>query len=505
MFFRLVKINFQSLFQSSFSKSKKSNAGLMVLFVFVFAYIIAAMALGAWGQAQLYLQNQMPTYGLLITGALPTTILVFVLSFFGLHHMLFSATDYELLASMPIKPSTVCFARIFTQCIWYYVYVLMFYAPYLVVYCIVTPITFLQVLIAITILLALPLLPITFGELFALCIGLIGSNTKVFRVVRGIVIALVMVAMVLLYSGFGQGSITLPNVFFFTWIVQSVAFVSWGSVFAFWAISILPFVVLLLCISKYYSKLYERFHRTPKAKHAKPVNLHKRTQFQVLLKKEWQRLTSSAGYLLNSCLGFVFYICMPVVLYVAGVQNMGFNVLGAFCLAIAMLGMNSPLAVTFSLEGNAFYIVKSLPISTKTYIQSKVTLQLCIMLPFAIVGSILCSILMHFVWYEWLLLLLFSLGFSVLVTGYALFLAKRFYTFSYTNEIQVVKQSGAVLYHTLTCFAFLGVVLGVCIGAMYLMPLWIPLTVITLVTCVGGWVLLYKQMQVTAWQLNEIM
>jgi len=250
-------------------------------------------------------------------------------------------------------------------------------------------------------------------------------------------------------SGNTDGIINVSGAIYFPYYLLSKA-IKEGNVLyflAFGAINLLPIGLLAALCSKYYVKLVSFFSRSPKTRKFEYKQATSAKLMIVLLKKELKRLFFSTNYLINSCIGPLILIVLAIINMVNGAIS---GMLGAPVTVVAMLYisftvlLNSPLAVSISLEGESFWIYKSIPVSPADIIRAKLLMQLIIFLPLSFVGTILMCIALKAFALDIVVLLLFTVVINVFGAVLGMTVGLKKYNLHYTNELQVVKQSSAV-------------------------------------------------------------
>jgi ABC-2 type transport system permease protein len=230
------------------------------------------------------------------------------------------------------------------------------------------------------------------------------------------------------------------------------------------AISFLPFAGFVLFIPKIIIRLNES-SRNIRVKNNEPVEYTSRKLFPTLVKKEINRFFSVPIYALNSGIGIVMLLLASgaalifktdVINYLnipelAGVRidivALGFV---GFCIAMVYTS-----AVSLSLEGKSFWIVKSTPIPPKTLMRSKVLFNLILQVPAGIVSVIAIGIAFGFDLWTILAMIFFVIAFG-LFSSYAFALVNLgLPKFDFINETEVVKQSLAAIVAIFGSFAIL--------------------------------------------------
>ena len=214
--------------------------------------------------------------------------------------------------------------------------------------------------------------------------------------------------------------------------------------------------------------------------------------FGALLGKEFARFTASANYMLNCGLGTLLIPASGILLLVKGREvcevldavfaarpgTTAILLCCAFCMIVAMNDMVVP---SVSLEGKSLWIPQSLPVSPKTVLRAKMSVQLLLTLIPMLFAVICAAVIVKTSVAVKLLLCVLPLVYTVFSAIFGLFIGLRMPILTWTNEMAPVKQSGAVAIAMfggwIVCVVFAGLfmLVGYKIGAALYMLLWIIL------------------------------
>ena len=169
-----------------------------------------------------------------------------------------------------------------------------------------------------------------------------------------------------------------------------------------------------------------------------------------LVAREFRRYFASGVYMMNTLMA-------PVMTLAAGIMLAATDVSAAFSslpidlnlplLAAFMLGVISsimpPSAVSLSMEGKTWWLLKTLPISGKHVFAAKILMSVLINAPFLLIASILTAFALAPNAIYALILLLAPLLINAFACTWGLFINTKFPRFDWENEVYVVKQSAA--------------------------------------------------------------
>ena len=184
---------------------------------------------------------------------------------------------------------------------------------------------------------------------------------------------------------------------------------------------------------------------------------------KALFRKEIKRFTSSPNYMLNCGLGILFIVA-AIVLILIGTGSVreaaaaiggsfpggaGFaGIIGAFAVCL-LAGFTNIAAPSVSLEGPFIWIIPAMPVNPADILMAK--LKMAVLLP--VIPAAVCALVLQLVLGSSIPMIILSVICAVLfvilcaMLGMRFDLAKPF--LNWTNEVQPVKQSMAVLFSML--------------------------------------------------------
>lgn len=234
-------------------------------------------------------------------------------------------------------------------------------------------------------------------------------------------------------------------------------------------------LLVIALLSKCFLKmtaLLKQSHKSAKftMKHQKSSGL-----FGALLKKEFQRFTGSATYMLNCGLGVVLLLGLTVACFFIGDDILAeitasITELPIFCYAVTMMLFTSTLATTTSvsvtLEGRTLWVLKTAPVPTTTILAAKTAVNLILYLPTLLIAAILLSIRFSLGVQYALFLFLIPAAALVITTALGLILNLCFPKLDYDNETRAIKQSMSV---------FLSTMINMLLTILFSVPLYVLL------------------------------
>jgi ABC-2 type transport system permease protein len=186
-----------------------------------------------------------------------------------------------------------------------------------------------------------------------------------------------------------------------------------------------------------------------------------------LYKRELKRYFSSVNYVLNTGVGFVIFTMASVALIFTGGDKLNLMIkIPAIANIIEKAG---PIAISFfvvmscstacaiSLEGKNLWIIKSMPLSTKTIFLSKLAVNLTLSIPAILINSSIFAFVFKFNFEQTLLMYLIPLAYAFFTAFGGLAINLNFPNFTWSNEITVIKQSASVMLSVLLGMASVAV------------------------------------------------
>jgi ABC-2 type transport system permease protein len=236
------------------------------------------------------------------------------------------------------------------------------------------------------------------------------------------------------------------------------------------------FAIVMWLVSANYTWISAGLYSTS-AKHDYQMEiLEKSHMLGALYKREFKRYFASSVYVTNTIVSPIMGLLFAGGMLFVGPEQlegiatefyaesgMMLQVRNMLPMALAMIFCMMPLtAVSISMEGKQWWIVKTLPIRAKDLLDSKLLMNLSVLSPFYLLSVILVSIgqrvsLMEFVW-----ILLVPLVAMLFACVFGQTVNLKLPVFDWENEVSVVKQSASMLVGGIVpFFVMMGLTLGV--------------------------------------------
>lgn len=464
-FLWLLKINISNLFST---KGKKANVkrkrtlsfGLCALFVvliggvgFIYSKMIAEMLAITGG-----IEKLVPTMiGL-------SAIVCFFLSFYSTGSDLYAFKDYQLLSSMPIKKRTVVLSKLSTSLIFDGVISLLLTVCALINFSIYGgTVLFTYVLFSLLISLFTPFIVVAISSFVAFLVSYLSSKFKNKNLAKSIIFSVFFFALMggyIYITAVDENAIigVINKIFFlFPWVEKGV--LSGLYTLLYCGVALISFAIIFTLICALYERIYSAINSIKTDRKYQHKSYALSSQEKALLKKELKTLFSNPTYMMNSILGPIMAIAFSVVIAVVlkGIEGIELNFLYllvppifVFCFLMAPSTSSS-----ISLEGKAFWIIKTSPIKARKILDVKLLTNLIISFVPALISGVIIAVILGGV-VEGIFTVLISISTMVFGTNLGLILNILFPKFDWASEKQVVKQSLPVFIQTMVVFALSG-------------------------------------------------
>ncbi|MEG2858192.1 MAG: permease, partial [Clostridia bacterium] len=350
------------------------------------------------------------------------SLITLIFTFFKTNGVLFGFRDYDLLASLPISAGALISSRFFTMFVMNTASAAVLMIPMCVAHFIFVPPTAVSVVFWVVGILISSLIPTTVAAFFGAIVMYISSRFKRSNAVSVILTFVLIVAV--MYASFsgsvGSAQMTMSDfarlssdVYNKLCGIYPVARLFNDAIVAhdvlafslFLALSVLWYALFVRLVSLRYNAINSAHTARAALGNYKLKSLDIRSPLHALYKKEWKRFVGSPVYITNIGCGVIMAIiliaaCMvfePIkleaMLNSPGLADIYMKIL-PFALAM-ILSMSCTTSCALSLEGKNLWILRTSPLPAKTVYDSKILVNLTILLPVAVVGSVLLSVRLH--------------------------------------------------------------------------------------------------------------
>ena len=384
------------------SKEKAAGKKLGTAALAVFVVLMLSLASGTMSYGMLQLMHPLGL-GAFVPAMfyMAASVLTLITAVGYSRALLFASRDLDTLLSMPVSHLTLLLSKLAGLYVYELIFLAVLFVPAYITYFIVAGFTVSGLFTLLVGVLFGPLIPLALGLLVAFLFGLVMRRMKRRNIIQIVFFLVFFAAYMYLMSNSdaifdfigNAGSDfwnALTNAYFPAALLYNAVSGDLLSLLGFAVLNALPMLLVIALLSKCFLKmtaLLKQSHKSAKftMKHQKSSGL-----FGALLKKEFQRFTGSATYMLNCGLGVVLLLGLTVACFFIGDDILAeitasITELPIFCYAVTMMLFTSTLATTTSvsvtLEGRALWVLKTAPVPTTTILAAKTAVNLILYLP----------------------------------------------------------------------------------------------------------------------------
>ncbi len=441
-------------------KAKKRYQLLSIAWIYLICMVFFYVGGMVYGMCNLGLSDIVLAYLVVLA-----SLLILAFGIFKAGNRIFGQKGYDILASMPLKSSSIVISRFLSLYVEDLIFSLIIMLPGITVYCCCQKPDLVFYLFAVIGTVFIPAIPLVISTLFGTIVFAISARMKSKSMVQTVLMVALVVGVML--GSFSMGGVsenfTLeqlsdfaqtigdsferiypPAMWFNTALIKSSALSI--ALFVIASAVLMAVTIIIVCIN--FHSIVSRLLNITAKHNYKIGTMESRGLLKSLYFREAKRYFSSSIYVTNTIIGPIMGTIMSVALCIVGMDAIkgylpdGIDVNGFLPFVIAaVFCMMTTTSTAISMEGKQFWIVKSMPIPTKTLLDSKILLNLSLMLPFYILSEIALVIAVRpdIIELMWLLvipaaLMIFSVVFGITVN-------LKFHSFDWEKEETVVKQS----------------------------------------------------------------
>lgn len=471
----LIKLQMLNLYGINVYRNTKDPKEKRKKFWMGIAYAVVAIMMMfyvggmSYGYVYLGLADILPAYLIMLT-----SLIILMFSIFKAGDIIFQKNFYDMLASLPLKNSAIVisrFVRLYVENILLAFGVML---PAMLVFGLLVKPAWSFYVIGLIVAVFIPLLPITISVFVGALIVAISSRSKHKNLVSVFLSIALVIGIMVGSMGLSTmteevdiqalqnllnvilnmiGSIYPPAIWLGNAMLTGDFFLCMACVFC----GLVVFSLVVWIVSANYTWISEGVHSTTAKHNYKMEELASTHMLGALYQREFRRYFASSVYVTNTIvspiMGMLFAIAMVFVTpdQLASMAPEFYAETGVmlemrnmFPLALAMTFSMMPItAVSISMEGKQWWIVKTLPIRAKELLDSKLLMNLTITGPFCIIASILVIIgqkasTMEAIW-------IFFVPFVTMLFSFVFgqFVNLKLAVFDWENEVTIVKQSAS--------------------------------------------------------------
>jgi ABC-2 type transport system permease protein len=359
---------------------------------------------------------------------------------------IFYYKDYDITAPLPIHPRTILWAKMTVLLLILYASSFVFTLPITFSYFYWNGFSVVGFLFYLIGFIFLPLVPVLVMSLISLLIAMITARFR-------------KSGQINLFSGISKA---YPP---FAWFMDAVHNQSILSLIYLVASNGILFFLFIYFIQGFVQRTNQRGIRANIKKNGKAITYQERSIVTALVQKEFKKFFSITLYAVNAGLGPVLLTVLSIasLFYTQQIEAFLGEMVGtgldAEILIMGLVGFSVAMtytpAISLSLEGKNFWIIKSLPVKAETVMLSKIIFNLLLILPIAIISILLFGFSLRIGVLNQLLLIFLVITFGILISFIDSSINLWVPKFDFMNEVEVIKQSAGVMLSVFGAFGLM--------------------------------------------------
>lgn len=412
----------------------------------------------------------------LLIGMVGASLFCLVTTIYQTNGFLFAFKDYELTMSLPFRTTTIVACRVIILYLWNLAFCAAVMGPAGVIYFSFAAPPWYFWPVYIVALLLTPLIPSVIATIIGTLIALAASRFER-KGIMGIVFTIVfMLAYMMLVLNMDtivdQIAVIGPQMSQMMtrvwppaqWFIDACCSFSMGALALFAAVSIGVFWAFCVVVGRLFVRINSALTQTRTKANFKMTQQRASGPRRALLIKEFRRLFGSSAYFMNTCIGYILVPIFAVLIACVGPDAtaafMDFtDEAGDFAIRIGpviasflsmFIGAATTTAVSISIEGDTFWISKTIPVSSWDILRAKQNMNLIFVLFVSLVMGVCLSIAFPSGIVDCVSYFLLPLSFGVFMTMFGQSVGLKHADLEWTNETKLVKQGKAVTICTLS-------------------------------------------------------
>lgn len=445
-------------------KQKRRFIGMTAIWIFLGMMLIGYVVVFSYGMVYLGMAEMIPTYL-----AVVTSLIIFFFGMLKAGGMIFQMNSYEILVSLPVSGTAIVISRFINMYITNLLLSALVMVPGFTVYGILVKAGFIFVWYSLLGIMVLPLLPMTAATAVGAFITAVSAKMKHKSIVSSMFTVLFAIILIgasnLLSSKSGEfDKAMLSNIAEVMkerisgiyppadWFGQAVVEADLVKLLLLMLVSFLCFGVMMAVLQKKFLSICMALHTTSAKNDYQMKSLTASTPLKALWKRELRRYFASSIYISNTIIGYVLMAAASITVFIMGVEKMEtlLNFPGMvgriFPFLIAMMAVIMPTtSCSISMEGKQYWLVQSLPVSSRDLWNSKILVNLTIALPFYVLTMIFGLLAVRPGFWEALCILIVPAAYILFSSVLGITVNLAMPIFDWENEIRVVKQSASAM------------------------------------------------------------
>jgi len=390
--------------------------------------------------------------------------------------MLFRAQDDDLLLALPIPHQQLILSKLLNLYLFNFTFASFLMLPATLVYGLRAAASPLFYLLSVLGLLAVPILPMILASALSILIEVFAGN---FRGKNLLTILLSLVfTIAIMAASFSAQSLNMEKVIQIIdlvmaqinqiyplagWYAQAVTEPNFGLFALFQVFSWGFFALFAWIVAKYYAVINELLAPKGHKGDYQSQQLNRSSQLKTLYLKELKFYLSSPIYVMNTGIGAIMMIGAAGMLFLQKDQIFATmamipggitRVQAMVPVAIAFFAsLTCTTAVSLSLEGSMYPMLKSWPLDPMTLFYGKILVNLTLLIPAILISVPLVMLTVSLTWFYLFFALLIPILAALAIAQGGIVINLQFPKFDWTSHVTVVKQSLATM---ITIFGGMG-------------------------------------------------
>ena len=438
----------------------KNITGIVIIGLLIVGFM-AFFGFSAWGLGYMATHPEpgepvIPLVVLLAQGFMTASIVVIVLSLQKVTGGQ-RASDIDLLLSMPFTKVQIVVAKAVSRYLFNLALAFVFAFPYVFMYLYFAGFSLSILLASLLIILLVPFLAIGVCYVIDFITVILFRKAAFGSILKSLFTIAIIVVMVIMLSTQSHSIIGPIN-----WLVDFAVDFDITALLKILAVTILPAIFGLWLFSATLTKQGQ----VAKSKTVDVTRQPNHSAVMGIFRKEVNKYINTPIYIINTIIGPLIIIGITIWMLVDGggafvnfSQSYGlpFGSGAAAYALILFFSMASAFTIVsanvISLEGKNLWILKTMPIDTRTVLFAKTLLNLVLVIPILLVCSILLFFFIEMTVVQLLLVIAMPLLVNIIISFGGLFINLLYPKLEWESEAAVVKQSMAVVLTMLIGFA----------------------------------------------------
>ena len=443
---------------------KRKSRLMLAVWVFFIALVFFYVGGLSYGLFKIGAGDVIPAYLVTIS-----SLVIFFFATFKAGNVIFGKHGYDILCSLPVSQKAVVFSRFLRMYVENLVLALVVMLPGTTVYAWFKQPGAAFYLIGVVSTLAIPLLPVAAATFIGALIKGIASRMKHKSLVEAgltILIVLVIPSMISKLSGMEEnitpemlkelsstvlgilGKLYPPAIWLGMSMVDENILPCLGCIGLFIAV----FVAVILIVSACFHSICRHLFSTSAKHNYRMESLQRSSVQRALCKKELRRYFASGIYVCNTIVGPVLGMVFSATIFFVGVNkinevlSVGIDIRGLIPFILAgVFCVMTTTSTSVSMEGKNWWIVKSLPIDTKTILDAKIMMNLILMFPCYLVSEVFLILALKPQALDLIWMLVIPALIMLFACVYGITINLHFPVLDWESEVSVVKQSASAM------------------------------------------------------------